>query len=89
MAKMSKKIDKKEKIGTILDKEIVKKIKHLSVAEGRTISEIIQEAVIHYESTIPVRSELRKEAVERFCSQPFNLKPGDIEDLLTEDYFEQ
>ena len=89
MAKVTKKSDRKEKVGTILDKEIVKKIKNRSAIEGRTISEIIQEAVLKYEGTEPVKFELRRESVERFCSKPFNLKQSEIEELLTEDYFEQ
>ncbi len=81
--------DNKEKIGTILDKNIVRKIKDRSHKEGRSISEIIQDAILKYEDLEPAKLELRKSAVNRFCSKPFNLNQSDIEELLIEDYYEQ
>ncbi|HKJ81432.1 MAG TPA: hypothetical protein VJ954_05365 [Ignavibacteriaceae bacterium] len=84
-----KKLEDKEKVGTILDKNIVKKIKDRSHTEGRSISEIIQDAILKYEELEPTKLELRKSAVNRFCSKPFNLNQTDIEEILTEDYYEQ
>jgi hypothetical protein len=84
-----KKQENKEKVGTILDKNIVKKIKDRSHKEGRSISEIIQDAILKYDDLEPTKIELRKSAVNRFCSKPFNLNHSDIEELLTEDYYEQ
>ena len=89
MIKSTRKSESKEKIGTILDKEVVKKIKKRSAEEGKTISEIIQDAVLKYEGAEPAKLELRLEAVNRFCSKPFNLNYNEIEELLTEDYYEQ
>jgi len=88
MAK-TKQQDNKEKVGTILDKNIVKKIKDRSHREGRSISEVIQDAILKYEEIEPTKLELRKAAVARFCSKPFNLNQDEIEELLTEDYYEQ
>jgi len=89
MAKQTVKQDGKEKVGTILDRNIVKKIKDRSHKEGRSISEIIQDAILKYEEIEPAKLELRKAAVTRFCSKPFNLNQNEIEELLTEDYYEQ
>jgi len=88
MAKM-KQQDNKEKVGTILDKNIVKKIKDRSHKEGRSISEIIQDAILKYDELEPTKLELRKAAISRFCSKPFNLTLNDIEELLTKDYYDQ
>ena len=54
--------DNKEKIGTILDRNIVKKIKDRSHKEGRSISEIIQDAILKYEDIEPAKLGLRKSA---------------------------
>lgn len=81
--------DNKEKVGTILDRNIVKKIKDRSHKEGRSISEIIQDAILKYDELEPTKLELRIAAVNRFCSKPFNLKQNELEELLTEDYYEQ
>jgi hypothetical protein len=88
MSKVKQK-NNKEKVGTILDKNIVKKIKDRSHKEGRSMSEIIQDAILKYEEIVPARLELRNAAVSRFCSKPFNLNLNDMEELLIEDYYVQ
>jgi hypothetical protein len=86
---MQRKRRNKEKIGTVLDRQVVKKVKELSVKEGRTISDIIQDAILKYDELRHADENVRKSAVERFCSKPFNLKGKEIKELLDEDYFEQ
>jgi len=80
---------KKQKIGTILDKEIVRKVKERSLKEGRTISEIIHDALIKYNENEVIKTELREEAAKRFCSRPFHIKVNEINRLLNEDYYGQ
>ena len=79
----------KEKIGTILDKDIVRKVKERSLKEGRTISDIIHDALLKYNENEVIKTELREEAVNRFCSKPFHIKANEISKLLSEDYFAQ
>jgi hypothetical protein len=77
----------KEKVGTVLDRDIFHKIKERSAREGRTISDIIQDALIKYNDTDTTKSEFRKAAVNRFCSKPFNLNMKDINELFNEDIY--
>lgn len=79
----------KTKIGTILDKEILLKVKERSLKEGRTISDIIHDALLQYNENDVIKTELREEAVIRFCSKPFHIKVNEINKLLSEDYFNQ
>jgi hypothetical protein len=37
--------------------------------------------------TVPPKSELRKRAVDRFCSKPFDLRIIELKALLNEDYY--
>ena len=78
---------KKAKIGTILARDILQLVKERSLKEGRTISDIIEDALMKYNQSDPVKSEIRKKAVERFCSKPFNLNISELNDLLNEDYY--
>ncbi|MDP2302479.1 MAG: ribbon-helix-helix protein, CopG family [Ignavibacteria bacterium] len=80
--------EKKEKVGTILDSDLLRKIKERSAREGRTISDIIQDALLKYNDTDSTKSELRKSAVTRFCSKPFNLNMREMNELLNEDIYE-
>lgn len=79
----------KEKVGTILDKEVVQLLREKAAQEGRAISEIIQDAVLRYEGNDSSSSEMRLAAVGRFCSKPFNLTAKDIDEILKEDYYDQ
>jgi hypothetical protein len=80
--------ENKEKVGTILDRKVMLKIKERSAREGRTISDIIQDALIKYNEIDLAKTELRRAAVNRFCSRPFNLDTSDINELLKEDIYE-
>jgi hypothetical protein len=80
--------ENKEKIGTVLDRNILRKIKERGAREGRTISDIIQDALIKYNETDTTKSELRRGAVNRFCSKPFNLNTKEMSELLNEDIYE-
>jgi metal-responsive CopG/Arc/MetJ family transcriptional regulator len=84
----TKHTENKEKVGTVLDKDLLRRVKERSAREGRTISDIIQDALIKYNDTDSTKSELRRAAVNRFCSRPFNLNTKEINDLLNEDIYE-
>jgi metal-responsive CopG/Arc/MetJ family transcriptional regulator len=88
MPTRTKLTENKEKVGTVIDRDLLRKIKERSAREGRTISDIIQEALIKYNDTDTTKSELRKAAVMRFCSKPFNLNTKEINELLNEDIYE-
>jgi hypothetical protein len=80
--------ERKEKVGTVLDIHVIRKVKERSAKEGRTISDIIQEALIKYDEIDLTKAELRKTAVDRFCSKPFNLNISEVNELLNEDIYE-
>ncbi len=82
-----KQLKNKEKIGTVLDRDIILKIKERALKEGRTISEIIEDAVLNYDVVKKPGSFLRKEAVSSFCSKPFELSLADTNELLNEDFY--
>jgi hypothetical protein len=79
----------KEKIGTILDKMIAKKLRDHSRKEGRSISDIIQDAVARCIQGEGGNRDIRLQAAARFCSRPFNLTRTELDSLLRGDYFEQ
>jgi hypothetical protein len=79
----------KEKIGTILDAEVVNYLREKSAREGRAISDVIQEAVLEYEGADAASLETRLAAARRFCSKPFKLSSKDINEILGEDPYEQ
>jgi hypothetical protein len=83
------KITQKEKIGTILDREVMKKLRNRSRREGRPISDIIQDAIVRYTEIESTNRDIRIQTAHRFCSRPYNITRRELDDLLGEDYYEQ
>jgi hypothetical protein len=79
----------KVKIGTILEDDVVQKLKELSVRERRPQNEIIQDALYRYLSGGSRKKELRKAALAQFCSRPFNLSTREWREIMEEDYYDQ
>ena len=84
-----RKSEYKEKIGTVLSKEIIEKIKVKSINEKRSMSEIIEEALKKHVNDSNDDNRIRSEAFKRFTSNKNNLSKDEIDELLNEDYFDQ
>ncbi|MFH0991729.1 MAG: hypothetical protein V1799_17110 [bacterium] len=79
----------KVKIGTILDKGIVDKLKQRSIRDGKPISTIIEEAVLKYDQEESLGRELRLKALESLLAIKFNISTDDLREIMEEDYYEQ
>jgi len=55
--------------------------------KGREISDKIKKVVVIYEKPGNAKLSLRKAAVNRFCSKPFDISHKEIEKLLKADYY--
>jgi hypothetical protein len=75
----------KIKIGTVMDAEIVRKLKELSARDGRPFSDLLQDAAVHYLDQRPRMHELRSQSVDHFCSKPFELRKSDILKMMEEE----
>jgi hypothetical protein len=74
----------KVKVATQIEEEIMKLAKHKAAEEGRSISDLIQDALVQYLSSGAAsrKSELEYEA---FCERPLKLKPKQLRQVLDED----
>ncbi len=79
----------KTKVGTVLEKEVVRQLRQRAAKEGRSMNEIISDALTNYFRVSDKPAEQRREAVKRLCSKPFQLSPRELNEILEEDYFEQ
>lgn len=77
----------KEKTSVILDKEIIRKIKELSLREGKSINAIIENAITHYYESTFTSNKIRREAADHFCSKPFNISAKELDDLIKIDFY--
>lgn len=80
---------KKVKVGTILDREIVQRLKELSAKERRSISALIEDAVTRYDQADIVEREVRMKALDQLFSIKFNISEDDLRVIMEEDVFDQ
>ncbi len=79
----------KTKIGTILDDQVVYKLKKRAVREKRPINEIIQEALIGYLEKGPKDMTAREKALKRLCVKSLPITRQELDEIITEDYYDQ
>jgi hypothetical protein len=88
MTTKTKQKNNKVKIGLVIDSELHKRIKEKAIREGRTISNIIHEALLKYGDLDQPSLELRQEAARRFLSRPSNLSLNELNEILDEDNYD-
>lgn len=75
----------KQKLGTIIEVDILRRAKRQAADEGRPLSELIQDALDRY-LMIGVPAPNRREAAYRlFCEQPMRITPEQLREVLQAD----
>lgn len=78
----------KRKFGTILDKDLIKKLKRRAADEERALTAVIEDALARYLSQDPVRGNAL-EAWERLNRTPIQVTDADLNLVLQADLWEQ
>ncbi len=75
----------KQKIGTLIEEDIMRLAKRRAADEGRSISDLIQEALVQYLSAGSGNPKERAMAYHLFCERPFKLTADQLKHVLEED----
>ena len=75
----------KQKIGTVIERDLVKRAKQLAAKEGRPFSDLIQDALESYLSSRAPEPEKREAAYQLFCERPMRLTEDQFKAVLEED----
>jgi len=75
----------KQKIGILIDKEIMRLAKRRAAEEGRSLSDLIQDALVQYLRKEPAAPKERKLAYQLFCEHPMKIPAEGLHHLLAED----
>ncbi len=78
----------KQKFGTILEKEIIKKLKKRAADEERPLNEIVGAALTQYLSQTPTKEE-GLEAWARLNNKPLRVSKKELQAVLELDSWEQ
>jgi len=86
---MSETKSKKRKISAILDESVIRIIKERALREGKTMSNIIQEAVVEYAAKGDTTIKETGEAARRlFSGKPFNVSFEETQELMEWDMYD-
>ncbi len=75
----------KQKVGTLLEKEVLRRAKRRAADEGRPLSDLIQDALESYLSDKSVEPAMREAAYQLYCERPMKLTPSQLKSVLEED----
>ena len=78
----------KQKIGTVIEEEIVRLAKRRAAEEGRPLSDLIQDALVQYLRKGKATSKERKIAYHLFCERPMKISPDRLRHVLEEDMWD-
>jgi hypothetical protein len=78
----------KQKIGTLIEENIMRLAKRRAAEERRPLSDLIQDALLQYLRKEEATPKERKIAYHMFCEQPMKIPPEQLQYLLEEDMWE-
>jgi hypothetical protein len=74
----------KRKVGILLEEEVLKLAKRRAVEEGRPLSDVIQESIVHYFNNRVSDPKKREGAYHIFCEQPIRISRQQLKEILEE-----
>ncbi len=75
----------KQKVGTLLEEDVLRRAKRRAVDEGRPLSDVIQDALESYLSIRAIEPAKRDAAYQLFCDRPMKLTSAQFKAVLEED----
>ncbi len=78
----------KQKIGTLIDEEVLRLAKRLAIDQGRPLNELIQDALVSYLTRDLSDPREREAGYVVFCERPIRLSSTQFQQVLQEDPWE-
>jgi len=75
----------KQKVGTLIEEEVLRRAKRRAAGEGRPLSDLIQDALASYLSDRTVEPAKREAAYQLYCERPMKLSTEQFKAVLEED----
>ncbi len=79
----------KQKIGTLIEEDIMRLAKRRAAEEGRSLSDLIQDALVQYLSAGGASPKERETAYHVFCERSLKLTPEQFRQVLEEDVWDR
>ena len=79
----------KQKIGTVIEADILRRAKRRAVDEDRPLCDLIQDALDQYLTAKMPAPDRREAAYRLFCEQPMRIPPEQLREILQTDAWDQ
>ena len=78
----------KQKLGTIIEIDVLRRAKRQAADENRPLSELIQDALDRYLMSGAPEPSRREAAYRLFCEQPMRITPEQLREVLQADIWD-
>ena len=75
----------KQKVGTVIETDILRRAKRRAIDEGRPLSDLLQDALGRYLMAGMPTPAKREAAYRLFCEQPMRVSPEQLREILHAD----
>jgi uncharacterized protein DUF6364 len=75
----------KRRIGTIIEEEVIRRAKRRAIEENRSLSDLIQDALVSYLGRKAPAAREREAAYGLFCEQPMRITREQLSEIVNED----
>ena len=75
----------KRKIGALIEEDIMRLAKRRAGEEGRSFSDLVQDAIVQYLRKNAATRKERKKAYHLFCERPMKIPPKQLRHMLEDD----
>jgi hypothetical protein len=75
----------KKRIGTIIEEEVIRLAKRRAIEENRSLSDLIQDALVSYLGGKAPAVREREAAYRLFCEPPMRITREQLSEIATED----
>jgi hypothetical protein len=79
----------KMKVGTLIDSDIMNQLRRRAADEGRSLSDLIQDALAAYLASGALDPGELDTAYQIFCERPFKLNASQFKEILEADAWDQ
>ena len=75
----------KQKVGTLLEEDLVKEVRRVAAEDGRRMSDVISDALIGYLAERRPDQQRAMRAYRVFCESPMPMEPADLQLIVDDD----
>jgi hypothetical protein len=75
----------KKKVGILIEEDVIRDAKRRAAEEGRSLSVVIQKALVSYLNVKVPDLQKRESAYQFFCEQPMRISKSQFKKILGED----